>query len=670
VTLQATYQTGSYPEDDFYYDAPVKVKKILKNADRTAIATKFYATLFTDSTLKNKVENTDPTYFTFDFSTDSANTGKTSDTETVLVQMTKAEGSCFLAETDSSGVPVTPSTADFPYGVEVTGADLTISCEGDGSSGKPKAVTATLTNTLNPTLIQIAAADENGTNLLGGVTMLLKNSNGRIISINSVVTYTSGTAYIDIKGLVDGETYYLSEIAAPDGYAPAEDVAFTVVRGQTQQVVLKHKTKQTTDYSITATKQVYAGEYQVLAWDNATGTNASEGRYTFYAALFQDEGRKIKCSNVQQISIAVGHFTGTTTFQNLTKGGVYYLAETNAYGEPLYDTSIRTIRYEADGKVEVSSRNNSAIVQNIFSGLPKGYLYTATLTVQKQVTDSSGNPEAVTDTFYAGIYKSFDYSDTDPTILKLDLSDTSSASVKRTVLLSNQDRTYYFAELDSSGKRVTETSEYQASIDHPELTITKGSNSTVTITNKEKAITEIELTITKKVYEGSVLKKVTDTFYVNLFKDSDFTKPYFSKPFAIKLDNQSGKSLKMTLRKPNADANIYVAEVDADGNVIRNEETFGYNIRLMNSSSGAKMYTMIINSVYGTTSTNDWDQIFDDNNYSDWDYVSDNGTVPDGVSSVQTGDATPIGLYLLLMLSAALVMMQSLWRRKREMNRR
>jgi DNA mismatch repair ATPase MutL len=27
VTLQATYQTGSYPEDDFYYDAPVKVKK-------------------------------------------------------------------------------------------------------------------------------------------------------------------------------------------------------------------------------------------------------------------------------------------------------------------------------------------------------------------------------------------------------------------------------------------------------------------------------------------------------------------------------------------------------------------------------------------------------------------------------------------------------------------
>ncbi len=57
-----------------------------------------------------------------------------------------------------------------------------------------------------------------------------------------VNTWTSGTDAHPISGLEVGKTYYLTEVQAPDGYAIAETIEFTVPDdGQNQQVSMKDK---------------------------------------------------------------------------------------------------------------------------------------------------------------------------------------------------------------------------------------------------------------------------------------------------------------------------------------------------------------------------------------------------------------------------------------------
>ena len=164
-------------------------------------------------------------------------------------------------------------------------------------------------------------------------------------------------------------------------------------------------------------------------------------------------------------------------------------------------------------------------------------------------------------------------------------------------------------------------------------------------------------------------------FYAGLFKDPQFTKAY-TKPIAMKLEGKSELTLKLSLNLgTSSSTKIYIAEVDADGNVIKDEKSFGYEIKMINSTAEftqdrREIQAIILNSVYGTTSASDWNTVFtsDGNDISSMDGgywgVSGNGDSSDSTAA-QTGDETPVLTYVSLMCAALFVLAGGFLRRRR-----
>lgn len=663
ASVNYSYQSGSYPTGSFYYMAPVALTMNVQNYDGKALAVDetFYAELYSDAEHTQKITQ-EPIAFAMN------NTASVTSTYT-QVKMTAASGTIYLAETDQSGNAL---GSEYKYAVTypVTNGAIAVNCAAQQGANVQETTTATIQNKLNSSVVKLRVIDKATGSHVAGATLVLKDSKGKVLNVNDTVTFASRETDIVLTNrLTKGQTYYLSEVSAASGYTPAPDVEFTVKSAATTEVELINAKTVSSNYGITVTKQVYSEKYPVYARDTTNGTYAAQGRYTFYAALFSDSARTKKVSNVQKITVS--GFGGTTVFKNLSQNTTYYVAETNEYGEVISSDGNCSVRYANSGKVTASSTNQTTIIQNVYSSPPtgSGYRYTGTLTITKNMKNASGEAEKVTDTFYAGIYRKSDYSDT-PTVIKLDLKDASSVSVKRRILLSgNNDMTYYIAEVDANGKRLNDSAEfgYSISIDQPSVTISRGDDKTVNITNQAKS-SKVTLYITKRVYQGTALHAVNDTFYAGLFKDEKFTQLY-TKPIPLNMNGKSELTLKLSLNLGNAsNARIYIAEVDQNGKVIKDERGFGYEIKLVNSTAEftqdrREHQAILLNSVYGTVSKDDWNKILskDGNNLGSGEVISGNGVA---AAAPQTADNTPIYWYLLLMAASLAVFVGC--RRKRK----
>ena len=169
---------------------------------------------------------------------------------------------------------------------------------------------------------------------------------------------------------------------------------------------------------------------------------------------------------------------------------------------------------------------------------------------------------------------------------------------------------------------------------------------------------------------------VNETFYVGLFKDEDCTQLY-ARPIALNLDGKSELTLRLSLNLGKTEeTTVYIAEVDQDGKVIQNEQEFGYEIRLINAKASFTKYrkaiqTILLNSVYGSATDDDWQSILDDG-FDDLDEgwlgddwtVSENGGIGGGTSA-KTADDTPVVPYLVLMSAALALFAVQLCRKTR-----
>ena len=661
AVLDIDYTT--YPDGDYSYQADISVTVQVKDVQGAAYAASdtFYAMLYQDADRTQKVLSTPLTF---------AMSGTAALTQSTQVKMTKASETFYLAQTDASGTEITNADPNFLYGItypDLTNQALTVVC------GQKAA--ATIQDQLGNSVVMLRLLDAASDKQLPGAKLVIKDAK----TGKAVYSFTTGNKVETLTNKLAAGSYVLTELTAPSGYSNTADVAFEVKDGQTTEVVMRNASYGKSAHKLTVSMQVYVGDAQVYAKDTTSGTYAKEKRYTYYAALFADKARTQKVSDVKEITVS--GLNGSVSFSNLEKG-TYYLAETDEYGNVLSASDIHgtecKIEYSDGGKVSVSASSAQAVIKNVYSSLPKGYRHTATLTITKKLQTASGEAQTDTKTFYAGIYRKKDFSDT-PTVVALDLKNASEASAKRRILLSSSNEVkYYVAEVDKSGKRITDEASfgYTIQVDQPEVTLKGGEEKHVTITNKTR-VSKVTLYLTKKVYEGTSKKAVNETFYAGLFKDPEFTQLY-AKPIALQLKNKSEITLKLSLNLgAAAGAKIYVAEVDENGKVVQAGAKFGYDIRVVNATAEftqeqTEVQSILLNSVYSASSDDNWNKIIsrDGNNISGGGIGSgsNGGGGASAKGSVQTGDETPILPYVGGLAAAALVLAVLLvaGRRKRQ----
>ena len=661
AVLDIDYTT--YPDGDYSYQADISVTVQVKDVQGAAYAASdtFYAMLYQDADRTQKVLSTPLTF---------AMSGAAALTQSTQVKMTKASETFYLAQTDANGTEITNADPNFLYGItypDLTNQALTVVC------GQKAA--ATIQDQLGNSIVMLRLLDAASDKQLPGAKMVIKDTkNGK-----AVYSFTTGNEVETLTNKLAAGRYVLTELIAPGGYSNTPDVAFEVKDGQTTEVVMRNASYGKSAHKLMVSMQVYVRDAQVYAKDTTSGTYAKEKRYTYYAALFADKARTQKVSDVKEITVS--GLSGSASFSNLEKG-TYYLAETDEYGNVLSASDIHgtecKIEYSDGGKVSVSASSAQAVIKNVYSSLPKGYRHTATLTITKKLQTASGEAQTATKTFYAGIYRKKDFSDT-PTVVALDLKNASEASAKRRILLSSSNEVnYYIAEVDKSGKRITDEASfgYTIQVDQPEVTLKGGEEKHVTITNKTR-VSKVTLYLTKKVYEGTSKKAVNETFYAGLFKDPEFTQLY-AKPIALQLKNKSEITLKLSLNLgAAAGAKIYVAEVDENGKVVQAGAKFGYDIRVVNATAEftqeqTEVQSILLNSVYSSSSEDNWNKIIsrDGNNIGGGGIGSgsNGGGGASANGSVQTGDETPILPYVGGLAAAALVIAVLLvaGRRKRQ----
>ena len=661
AVLDIDYTT--YPDGDYSYQADISVTVQVKDVQGAAYAASdtFYAMLYQDADRTQKVLSTPLTF---------AMSGTAALTQSTQVKVTKASETFYLAQTDANGTEITNADPNFLYGItypDLTNQALTVVC------GQKAA--ATIQDQLGNSIVMLRLLDAASDKQLPGAKMVIKDAK----TGKAVYSFTTGNEVETLTNKLAAGSYVLTELIAPGGYSNTSDVAFKVKDGQTTEVVMRNASYGKSAHKLMVSMQVYVGDAQVYAKDTTSGTYAKEKRYTYYAALFADKARTQKVSDVKEITVS--GLSGSVSFSNLEKG-TYYLAETDEYGNVLSASDIHgtecKIEYSDGGKVSVSASSAQAVIKNVYSSLPKGYRHTATLTITKKLQTASGEAQTDTKTFYAGIYRKKDFSDT-PTVVALDLKNASEATAKRRILLSSSNEVnYYIAEVDKSGKRITDEASfgYTIQVDQPGVTLKGGEEKHVTITNKTR-VSKVTLYLTKKVYEGTSKKAVNETFYAGLFKDPEFTQLY-AKPIALQLKNKSEITLKLSLNLgAAAGAKIYVAEVDENGKVVQAGAKFGYDIRVVNATAEftqkqTEVQSILLNSVYSSSSEDNWNKIIsrDGNNIggSGIGSGSNGGGGASANGSVQTGDETPILPYVGGLAAAALVIAVLLvaGRRKRQ----
>ena len=295
------------------------------------------------------------------------------------------------------------------------------------------------------TKVHISKMDVTNNKDLPGARLALKDSQGNIIT-----EWTSTGKPKVIEGqLIAGETYTLTEIAAPVGYDLAKDITFTVNSdGEIQTVVMEDKVSDGKG-SITVQKLVMMdGKYTAID-------------YTFYVALFADEACTQRVSNVKPLNVS-GSYTASTVFTKL-QYGTYYVAETDEEGNAISEGEFIEANQVIDGKAVLTPTEATAksTILNHVKGFDKQYYYDGKITVDKRVL-INGVEGNVNDTFYFALFVDPELTTmADAGVKSLRLNGQSRGTVTFSDLPYGE---YYLAETDEDGYPVDDDFAYTVTI--------------------------------------------------------------------------------------------------------------------------------------------------------------------------------------------------------------
>ncbi|MBQ8304735.1 MAG: LPXTG cell wall anchor domain-containing protein, partial [Blautia sp.] len=509
---------------------------------------------------------------------------------------------------------------------------------------------------------------------------------GKHISDKPVDSWTSKKGEMHDFGpkLENGKSYVLEETVAPTGYGITTATPFQITTDGTLKLGadLAKATSATEKDADGNAKELTGenGEPIYLIEDSAlhfvvnktelgTGTELDGAVLAVFAA--DEKGEPIGTTPIATWTSKIGetHDFGSDLHINSS----YILRETTAPGGYKYAEDIN-FSVDGEGKVTASVepvKAGDGTEVYIMEDEKEPAVVTGSVEVTKRlVTEIDGEEEelyADDQTFYVALFE-----DEGCTTLaggtKIQALHFVNSKAETTVFAElAPGKTYYLNEVKSltdptpiDGGTVKGVA-FVAKLSEKKAEISEtGGTATVTFTNEFSEIPDgfyrdVALTITKKVLDEKGKAKETDeVFYAGIFEDSTLKKltERTEEDNIIKLDMDESSEVSVMIKipqDPNGSYDLYIAEVDKDGEPVSKDKNFGYKATV----SKEKIVITTDTTEASVTITNKDKKDPDDSS----DRNSGNSGVPGGSGSrgAKTGDDTPVTLWLFMAIASLLV---------------
>ena len=365
-------------------------------------------------------------------------------------------------------------------------------------------------------------------------------------------------------------------------------------------------------------------------------------------------------------------WTSDGTAKEITvKPGTYTLEETAA--PEGYNTiqSKVTITVDKEGKVtvtgsaeitvngkkvsEVSAEGDEIIVKDTLKG--------SSITVTKNLVHNGEALEAINATFYVALYNDEACTDRASDVKAIEFKNASASTASFTDVKVGKE--YYVAECDENGNALT-TGEiagatFMANFSSSnKVSVEKENDSSIIyFTNEFLTIPdgfykEAKLTITKKLLGTDGKAKNGDgKFYAGIFMDKDHTELADSNTVSaniVELDlndvSEASQTVKFGVGK-NDKLTFYIAETDAEGNPVADDEDFSYKVTYSAESATFDItHLSAAVTIVNRETSSEKTEVTETTNKTSG---SPNSTAK---TAVKTGDDTPILPFVIILLAA------------------
>ena len=494
-------------------------------------------------------------------------------------------------------------------------------------------------------------------------------------------------------------TYILSEVTPPTGYDPANPIKFTVaLDGTVTSTPADAVSKDGDKTTITMKDALTEREIEISKVDAADGVTELAGAKL---QITDEAGNIVQDKAGNELSWTTGDSAEDQNEDGSAKphkvklvAGTYILKEVSApFGYLMADPITFTVGL--DGKLSskaegaVSNDENKAVV--IMKDVAKEKSVSSSISVTKRLKTVAGEDILAADqTFYVALYADQECTQRVSDVKALTFKMDSVSTVTFTDLAI--DTTYYIGECTADGVnylrgQTADGTTYTAMFSNGNSVETgsNGGNKAVEFENRfvkfpDGFYKEALLNLTKQLKNSDGKDKNSDeTFYAGIFADKDYTKlsDQVSQnivPLNLNGNSSADAQIKVAIADGGS-TTLYVTEVDADGKPVENADSFEYDLSVdtesitFNESNKSASVTLV-----------NQERAEDEDEETEEEEIKEKTTknTPTPTSSVtptkstqttnavKTGDNTPIGIFVVLLIAAIAVIGGGIYLKRRK----
>ena len=497
-------------------------------------------------------------------------------------------------------------------------------------------------------------------------------------------------------------TYTLREVKAPTGYDRANQIIFTVnldgtVTSTTEGAVAKDGDKTT----ITMKDALTEREIEISKVDAADGVTELAGAKM---QITDEAGNIVKDKVGNELSWTTGESAEDQNEDGNAKphkvklvAGTYILKEVEApFGYLLADPITFTVGLDGtlSSTVDGAVSNDESKLTVTMKDVAKEKSVSSSISVTKRLKTITGEEILAADqTFYVALYADQECTQRVSDVKALTFKMDSVSTVTFTDLAV--DTIYYIGECTEDGVnylrgQTADGTTYAAMFsDGNSVEIgSDGGNKSIEFENRfvkfpDGFYKEALLNLTKQLKNSDGEDKNSDeTFYAGIFADADFTKlsdQVSQNIVPLNLNGTSSASAQIKVAiADDGSTTLYVTEVDADGNPVAQTNGFKYDLSVANGT-----ITFDENNKTADVTLVNQEQAEDEDEETEKE-IEEKTTkktltpTPTSTSSntstkttqttksVKTGDNTPIGIFVILLVAAIVVIGGGIYLKRRK----